>query len=62
MIHGGLQINLKTTENDVQINHCCLRINVDLTTVPLSNNLWNSPTLIPLREINKQNKQKVTKK
>ena len=56
MIHGGLQINLKTTENDVQINHCCLRINVDLTTVPLSNNLWNSPTLIPLREINKQNK------
>jgi len=56
IIHGGLQINLKTTEHGVQINHCCLRTSVDLTTVPISDNLWNSPTLIPLREINKQNK------
>lgn len=56
MIHGGLQINLKNTEHGVQINHCCLRPASDLITVPVTDNLWNSPQLIPLREINKQNK------
>ena len=54
MIHGGLQINLKNSKNDIQINHCCLRN--DLVTVPQANNLWASPALIPLRELNRQNK------
>ena len=54
MIHGGLQINLKSTERDVRINHCCLRH--DLKTVPITSDIWSSPTLIPLRQLNTQNK------
>jgi sulfatase maturation enzyme AslB (radical SAM superfamily) len=53
MIHGGLQINLKNSEDAVRINHCCLRS--DLKTVPMSSDIWASPTLLPLRELNKQN-------
>jgi sulfatase maturation enzyme AslB (radical SAM superfamily) len=54
MIHGGLQINLKNLKNHVQINHCCLRN--DLVTVSKDTDLWSNPSLIPLRELNKQNK------
>lgn len=54
MIHGGLQINLKNSKTDVQINHCCLRN--DLTTVPIATDLWASPVLTPLRALNIQNK------
>lgn len=53
MIHGGLQINLKNTKDAIQINHCCLRN--DLTTVPMITDIWASPALLPLRELNKQN-------
>lgn len=51
MIHGGLQIDLKRKHDAVYLNHCCLRIN-DLS--PVTGDYWNSKTLIPLREKNKQ--------
>lgn len=53
MIHGGLQIDLKKHSEQVLINHCCLRTN-DLRLV--TSDLWQSKTLIPLRETNSQNK------
>lgn len=51
MIHGGLQINLKRDPNLTYVNHCCLRNDLQITT----GNVWQSPSLEPLREINKQN-------
>jgi sulfatase maturation enzyme AslB (radical SAM superfamily) len=54
MIHGGLQINLKRSKDNTHINHCCLRN--DLTQVLDFTNLWKNPKLMPLRELNKQNK------
>ena len=53
MIHGGLQINLKIDKNKIHYNHCCLRS--DLFEYD-SGDMWNSEQLIPLRELNKENK------
>jgi len=50
MIHGGLQIDLKRDHQQVYVNQCCLRSD----TKPVTGNVWHSPTLIPLREYNKQ--------
>jgi len=52
MIHGGLQIDLKKSATDVWVNNCCLRTDFQSTT---ENNVWNSKSLIPLREINSNN-------
>lgn len=52
MIHGGLQIDLKRDQQQVFVNQCCLRND----TKPVVGNVWDSATLIPLREYNKQGK------
>jgi sulfatase maturation enzyme AslB (radical SAM superfamily) len=50
MIHAGLQINLKSDQNKILVNHCCLRSDV----APITDNFWASKTLTHLREKNKQ--------
>jgi sulfatase maturation enzyme AslB (radical SAM superfamily) len=52
IIHGALQLNLKNNNDEIYINHCCLRR--DLVKVG-KDNIWNNPVLLPLREINKTN-------
>jgi sulfatase maturation enzyme AslB (radical SAM superfamily) len=53
MIHGGLQINLKKDPIKIYTNHCCLRQG---TLVEMKGDaIWNDPSLIPLRELNKNN-------
>lgn len=52
IIHGGLQINLKKDHNDVYINQCCLRNDLQKSS---DIDVWSSKTLIPLRDINKRN-------
>lgn len=53
MIHGGLQINLKKDPNRIYANHCCLRPGTLIETK--LDTIWNSPSLIPLRDLNKNN-------
>jgi sulfatase maturation enzyme AslB (radical SAM superfamily) len=53
MIHNGLQINLKRLSGEISINHCCLRSDQHNTTI---DNIWNNPSLIPLRKLNLENK------
>jgi pyruvate-formate lyase-activating enzyme len=53
IIHGGLQINLKTSQDQIFINHCCLRD--DMTSVTDINSIWQSQALIPLRNLNLKN-------
>jgi sulfatase maturation enzyme AslB (radical SAM superfamily) len=52
MIHNGLQIDLKRSSSAISINHCCLRPDLHNTTI---NNIWNNPSLIPLRKLNLEN-------
>jgi len=51
MIHGGLQIDLKTSQVPM-VNNCCLRTDMTATT---EKNVWNAKSLLPLRELNKKN-------
>jgi sulfatase maturation enzyme AslB (radical SAM superfamily) len=52
MIHGGLTINLKTSNTDkIAVANCCLRKTVDVDPV----NIWTNPALIPIRELNNKN-------
>ena len=53
MIHGGLQIDLKMSENATHISHCCLRGGRNLKKA--QGDLWKNTSLIPLRELNKTN-------
>jgi sulfatase maturation enzyme AslB (radical SAM superfamily) len=53
IIHGGLAIDLKKSQTQVYANHCCIKPG-ELEVVDPSN-IWASPTLIPLRELNKTN-------
>ena len=52
MIHGGLQIDLKKSPTDISVNNCCLRTDFEVTA---EENVWNSRSLIPLRELNSNN-------
>ena len=52
IIHGGLQINLKSRANAVMFNHCCFRKEMQATP---EINLWQDPRMIPLRELNDRN-------
>lgn len=53
MIHGGLQINLKKNTEKIYANHCCLRPG---TLIEMKGDtIWNDPSLVPLRELNKNN-------
>lgn len=55
MLHGGLQINLKQNQQDfVYFQHCCLRSSSKIALT--GTDLWNHPSLIPLRELNDQGK------
>lgn len=56
MIHGGLNIDFKTTDVDNQaiIRHCCLRTN-DVFPVEIDHNFWRNEKLQTLRETNKKN-------
>jgi sulfatase maturation enzyme AslB (radical SAM superfamily) len=54
MIHGGLSINLVgSNQKTAMVDHCCLRHN-DIA-VNIETNIWNTPALIPLRQLNNQN-------
>jgi hypothetical protein len=55
MIHGGLNLDFKTSNlgNQALIQHCCLR--KDLFPIELTHNFWKNSKLEKLREINKQN-------
>lgn len=53
IIHGGLVIDLKKSQTHVYSNHCCIKP-AELAIVD-PKNIWNSKTLIPLREVNKTN-------
>lgn len=54
MIHGGLNLNLKSAlEDKILIQNCCLRNK--LFPVNVDSDLWNNIQLEPLRETNKQN-------
>ena len=51
MIHGGLQIHVKGTKKE--ISHCCSRS----VTMPFTgNDMWNAPEMLPLRQLNLENK------
>jgi sulfatase maturation enzyme AslB (radical SAM superfamily) len=54
MIHGGLNIDLKSDPEEVQVNQCCQ----EAKTVKLAptETLWNNKKLIELRKLNNQNK------
>ena len=54
MIHGGLQINAHSLTGDVEFNQCCLRN--DMVPVNPLVNIWQDPRMIPLRQLNDQNK------
>jgi sulfatase maturation enzyme AslB (radical SAM superfamily) len=51
MIHGGLNLNFKS--DNVLAQSCCIR--TDFSSIPVDQDIWNNPILIPLRNINKQN-------
>ena len=51
MIHGGLQINLKTHKNKIYVNQCCLRTKITEAT----GDTWSDTFFDQLREKNKQN-------
>jgi molybdenum cofactor biosynthesis enzyme MoaA len=53
MIHGGLNINLKGSSNQIGFNQCCL------STTPLkfandTNNIWSNDLLAEIRQLNDQ--------
>jgi organic radical activating enzyme len=57
MIHGGLNINMKSTEDKISFNQCCLS-----TIGPLNSNFlqdfsldWNDKAFIKIREQNNNN-------
>ena len=51
MIHGGLEIRFKPSDENIYIQHCCLRSN-NIQVKP-DHNFWNEKQLLPLRELNK---------
>lgn len=53
MAHGGLNIDLKTNDQQVYFNQCCGKLGVDL--LEDGENIWNNKKLIPLRELNDNN-------
>lgn len=54
MIHGGLNINLKTNSGVMTHNQCCLSTS-ELNTLVDSKILWNSNELENIRDLNNQN-------
>jgi sulfatase maturation enzyme AslB (radical SAM superfamily) len=53
MIHGGLNLNFKSSKTQALVQHCCLRN--DLFPVEVTHNFWKNPKLEKLRETNKRN-------
>lgn len=53
MIHGGLTINLKNSDNKIFINQCCLRFEKNEVSDIASE--WNGKKFSQLRELNNQN-------
>lgn len=51
MIHGGLMIDLKSS-NKIRIGNCCLLPPKEISS---TDKIWSSPALIPLRKINNKN-------
>jgi len=54
IIHGGLHIALSSNFENPRIKSCCIRN--DFVLVSAYEDVWNSPTLTPLRELNKLDK------
>jgi hypothetical protein len=52
MIHGGLTINLKTFNDEILVNQCCLR--TKQFQVNNINEIWDNKNFLPLRELNNQ--------
>jgi sulfatase maturation enzyme AslB (radical SAM superfamily) len=50
VIHGALTIDLHIQPNKVYAYQCCLR--PDTSKEIVDDNIWQSPTLIPMREVN----------
>lgn len=54
MIHGGLNINLKSQTNVLMFNQCCL--STKTLTIPQDlDRLWQNENLIKIRKINEEN-------
>ena len=51
MIHGGLQISYDDQLGKFAIQSCCIR--TTSTIIEDTSNIWNHPSLIPLRDLNK---------
>lgn len=54
MIHGGLNINLKSQDNSLQFNQCCLSTST-LTFPEDVDHLWQHQNLKEIRKINDEN-------
>lgn len=54
MIHGGLNINLKTNNNALMYNQCCLST-TELNPIGDPATLWNNPKLTAIRNYNNEN-------